>query len=380
MRILFLSISMGAGHIKAAEALKEYIVLRYPGSENLIVDTLKNINPVVHKVVVDGYLNVIKKKPEIYGCLYRMSEYRENITRLSQRVSSLLASKIHKLVLDFKPAIIVCTHPFPLQMVAHLKKHKNMKVPAVAILTDFVNHPLWLHDNIEAYIVGHDYIKHDMEECGIDKNCIFSYGIPVSRKFLKPTSKATARNRLSLENKLTVLLMGGSLGIGEIESSFRAFAGCKRDLQIITVAGKNAVLEEKIKALSKSYNKPIRTLGYTQNIPELMDCSDFIATKPGGMTISEALVKKLPILIISPIPGQEERNARFLINSGAAVAINKKDSIDGTLCQVFDNPLRYRHMSQMAENLSTPEAGHNIVNLMEKLIHDNLFKYSSNTL
>ena len=380
MRVLFLSISMGAGHINAAKALEEYIVLRYPDSKNLIIDTLKYINPVIHKVIVDGYLNIVKKKPEIYGSLYRMSECRENLNKLSQRLSSLLASKIHKLVLDFKPAIIVCTHPFPLQIVAHLKKHKNVKVPAVAILTDFVNHPLWFHDNIEAYIVGHDYIKHDMEECGICKNCIFPFGIPVSRKFLKPSSKAIALNRLSLENKLTVLVMGGNLGIGDIENSFRAFAGCKRDLQIITVTGKNIALEEKIKALSKSYNRPIKIFGYTQNIPELMDCSDFIATKPGGMTISEALVKKLPILIISPIPGQEERNARFLINSGAAVSINRKDSIDSILCQIFDNPLRYHHMKQMAENLSKPEAGHNIVNLMEKLIHDNLLKYSSYTL
>jgi processive 1,2-diacylglycerol beta-glucosyltransferase len=380
MRVLFLSISMGAGHVKAAEALKEYIDLRYPDSENLIVDTLKYVNPVVHKIIVDGYLNVVKKKPKIYGNLYRMSEYRESIIKLSRRFSNLLASKIYKLVLDFKPSIIVCTHPFPLQMVAHLKNHKNMKIPAVAILTDFVNHPLWFHDNIEAYIVGHDYIKHDMEECGIDKNCIFPYGIPVSRKFLEPSSKTIARSRLSLQNKLTVLLMGGSLGIGDMENSFRIFAESKRDLQIITVAGKNSALEERIKELSKSYNGSFKIFGYTQNIAELMDCSDFIATKAGGMTLSEALVKKLPILIVSPIPGQEERNARFLINSGAAISISKKDNIDSILCQIYDNPLRYRHMKQMAENLSKPEAGHNIVNLMEKLIHDNLFKYSSNTL
>ena len=241
-----------------------------------------------------------------------MSEYRESIIKLSRRFSNLLASKIYKLVLDFKPSIIVCTHPFPLQMVAHLKNHKNMKIPAVAILTDFVNHPLWFHDNIEAYIVGHDYIKHDMEECGIDKNCIFPYGIPVSRKFLEPSSKTIARSRLSLQNKLTVLLMGGSLGIGDMENSFRIFAESKRDLQIITVAGKNSALEERIRTF-KTYNGLSKYSVTHKTLPSF-GLLDFIATKAGGMTLSEALIKA-PILIVSPIPGQEERNARFLITA-----------------------------------------------------------------
>jgi len=383
MNVLFLSISLGSGHIKAAEALRKYIVLRYPTAKTLIVDTFKYINPLIHTVVVDGYLNIVKYAPQVYGGLYRMSEYRKNVNRMSRVLSQLMAPKIHKLIQDFKPSIIVCTHPFPLQMIAYLKEHYNLAVPSIAILTDFVNHPFWFHNNIEAYIVAHDYIKRDMIECGISENRIFTYGIPIAPEFLKSAPKAQVRKELSLKNTLTMLLMGGSLGIGDIESAFKSFTKCKRNIQIIAAAGKNGSLEKRLNDFGASCSIPVKIFGYADNIPMLMDGADFIVTKPGGMTISEALVKKLPALIISPIPGQEERNEQFLINSGAAVRIQKNTNIDSILCQVYDNKLRYTQMKEIAGTLAKPDSGHNIVNLIEKLINDNekgLFKYSFNAL
>jgi len=136
MNVLFLSISLGSGHIRAAEALQKFVVQKYPKSKTLIVDTFKYINPLIHTVVVDGYLNIVKYVPEIYGGLYRMSEHIKNIDRMSRGFSNLLTPKIHRLIQSFKPSIIVCTHPFPLQMIAHLKKHYNLDVPSIAIVTD----------------------------------------------------------------------------------------------------------------------------------------------------------------------------------------------------------------------------------------------------
>jgi len=381
MNVLFLSISLGPGHIRAAEALQKFVVQKYPKSKTLIVDTFKYINPLIHTVVVDGYLNIVKYVPEIYGGLYRMSEHIKNIDRMSRGFSNLLTPKIHRLIQSFKPSIIVCTHPFPLQMIAHLKKHYNLDVPSIAIVTDFVNHPFWFQNNIEAYIVAHDYIKRDMIECGISEDRIFTYGLPVAPEFLKSIPKEQARKELSLENTLTVLLMGGSLGIGDIENTFKSFAKCKRDIQIIAVAGKNTALKKRLDSLAASFPMPVKIFGYTDSIPMLMDASDFIVTKPGAMTISEALVKRLPALIISPIPGQEERNEQFLVNSGAAVRIYKNTKIDSVLCQVYDNKLRYKQMKEIAGNLANPDSGRNILSLIEKLVNDNekgLFKYSFN--
>jgi processive 1,2-diacylglycerol beta-glucosyltransferase len=367
MDVLFLSISMGAGHLKAAYAIKEYVEKKYPHSKNIVVDTFKVINPLAHKIIVDGYLKTIKIKPDLYGKLYNLSEYKKILNKLSNAMNIILSPKIERLIKEFNPSIIVCTHPFPLQMVSYLKKENKISTPTVAILTDYVNHPSWFHTNIEAFIVGHDYIKQDMVRCGIPKESIFSYGVPVSQVFLNKKEKTLARKELALEDKFTVLIMGGSLGYGNLKSTFINFGKCFREMQIMVVCGENEKLRKKLERISHSFNKRVRVFGHTNNISKLMDASDVLVTKPGGMTISEALVKELPMFIISPIPGQEERNAKFLVTSGAAITISKNDDIENILCQTMDNHLRFEHMKEMAKNLSAPYSGKNILNLMEKL-------------
>lgn len=367
MDVLFLSISMGAGHLKAAYALKEYVEKKYPHSKNIIVDTFKYINPLAHKIIVDGYLKTIKIKPQLYGKLYNLSEYIKILNKLSNIMNIMLSPKIERLIKEFNPSVIVCTHPFPLQMVSYLKKENKISTPTIAILTDYVNHPLWFHKNIEAFIVGHDYIKQDMVRCGIPKERIFSYGVPVSQVFLNKEKKALARKELSLEDKFTVLIMGGSLGYGNLESTFVNFGKCFREMQLIVICGKNKKLEKRLKKISYSFNKKVQILGYTNNISKLMDAADILVTKPGGMTISEALIKELPMFIISPIPGQEERNAKFLVTSGAGIIISKNDDIENIFFQTIDNHLRFQQMKQMTRKLSTPCSGKNILNLMERL-------------
>lgn len=367
MDVLFLSISMGAGHLKAAYALKEYIEKKYPNSKNIIVDTFKYTNPLAHKVIVDGYLKTIKIKPELYGKLYNLSEYKKILNKLSHIMNTILSYKIEQLIKEFNPSIIVCTHPFPLQMVSYLKKENKISTPTIAILTDYVNHPLWFHTNIEAFVVGHDYIKQDMIRCGIPKETIFSYGVPVSQVFLNKKPKHLVRKELLLDDKFTVLIMGGSLGYGNLENTFVNFGKCFRDMQIIVVCGENKRLKKKLENISHSFNKKVRILGYTDNISKLMDASDIVVTKPGGMTISEALVKELPMFIISPIPGQEKRNAKFLVTSGAAITISENDDIENILYQTIDNTIRFKQMKQMSKNLSTPHSGRNILRLIEDL-------------
>ena len=363
MDVLYLSISMGAGHIRAAEALNEYIEKKYPGSRTLIVDTFKYINTAAHKLIVDGYLNIVEKRPELYGWLYGMSEYKGNINTLSEIVSRLLSYKIKRLISGFKPSIIVCTHPFPLQMISFLKKKEKLDIPVIAILTDYVNHPLWFHDNIEAYIVGHDTIKKDMIKYGFLKERIFSYGIPVSPCFLDKKNKKDIRMELGLEDRFTLLVMGGSLGFGEIEHTFLYLSKNLNKAQFIVVTGKNDTLKKRLEQFSSSFGRYVRILGYTDNIPILMDASDLIITKPGGMTVSEALVKELPMAVISPIPGQEERNAEFLVKSGAAIRIPSKDQ-DGNLLEIINNPAKLAALKKKSSELAKPLAGQNIAKLM----------------
>ncbi len=444
MDILFLSVSTGGGHIKAAEALKEYVEKNYSDSRCKIVDTFKYISPLIDKFVVGGYLNIINKLPFLYGSLYKLSEHNKSIINATYAISQLFSYKLIPLIREFNPTIIVCTHTLPLQMTSYLKQKKMISAPITAIVTDYVNHPFWKLDNIDALIVPHDKIMFDMVQAGIPESIIYPYGIPLSEEFLIRHNRKNIMTSLGLEDKLTGLIMGGSLGIRSVYNSFKMLLRCEREMQIIVVTGKNARLKKKMENQLRHYNitntkinanyntivntytnanasattgdnastsakttnctsantnttinanthpgtnthtytidntdtstytyiynnKKIKILGYTDIIPELMGISDFIITKPGGMTISEALVKELPIFLTFPIPGQEERNCRFLLENGVAVNIQPKDNIDHILTDILDNTSKMKNMKKTARSFARPNSCRDTSMLLNKL-------------
>lgn len=368
MNILFLSVSAGGGHMKAAESLKSYIEEIYSGSKTILLDSLKYINPVMNKLVIGGYLSTVQITPKLYGMLYDLAEIGENISEASQILNRIISFKIKRLVRQFVPDLIVCTHPFTSQMVTKLKIQSKINPKIITILTDFMPHSFWLHEGVDAYIVSHPGMKYEMISRGIEEKIIHPLGIPISKRFLEPLNKTEARDNLGLANKTTILLMGGSLGFGDIKEVFTGLAESRRDLQLIIVAGQNKDLYKQIRRYSNRVDKVIKVFGYTDKIPELMSASDLLVSKPGGMTISEALVKKLPMILISPIPGQEEKNARYLLNSGVAARIYPKQNIEEVLYQVLDVPSRYNQMKEMCSHLAHPNACPDIGKLFEELI------------
>ena len=372
MNILFLSVSAGGGHGRAAEAVKERIDLKYPSSRTMIVDALKYISPLVDRLIMGSYINTIKKTPNIYRKLYRLSEYDSNIINISNNIFGALSGKLQSLINNFNPSAIVCTHPITLQMVSYLKKRNNIFCPVIAVITDFTEHILWRQDGIDAYVVGHEFIKEKMIDTGISPSIIHNLGIPVSMAFLERKNKKKLLNKLGLNDHPTALIMGGSLGFGEMYTAFQILQKSKKVSQIIAITGKNQKLKTQLENSSQVKDKKVKILGYTNLVADYMEVSDFIITKPGGLTISEALIKELPIFIMSPIPGQEEKNAQFLVNSGAAVRITPEDNIDSILRQTLENPLRLRYMKEMSRSLAKPHAAEDIMLLLEELTYQNL--------
>ncbi len=370
MDILFLSISAGGGHMKAAEALKSHIEERYPGSRTIVVDSLRYINPIVDKLIIGSYINTLKNTPRIYGKLYEIAESDDNLSDVSTTVNRILSYKIRRLIREFVPDLVVCTHPFPLQMAANLKRQSLVRSQLVTILTDFTAHPFWLHNEVDAYTVAHPGMKFEMIKRGISEDIIHPVGIPITKGFLKDYDKTEIRKELELEDITTVLIMGGSLGFGDIKETFQALLNSRKELQLIVVAGKNQKIIKQVKKYASNTEKPVKIYSYTDKIPELMSASDLIITKPGGLTVSEALVKNLPMILISPIPGQEEKNARFLQNSGVAARIYPKQNVEEVLFQVLDNPLRIRQMNEMAQHLARPNAAEDIGKVFQSLIRN----------
>jgi len=369
MDILFLTVAIGGGHLKACQAVKEAVEQKYPGARTMIVDALKYANPVIDKLVIEGYLKAVRKRPAIYGKIYELTETDSNIFDLSSAINKLMSFRINGLIKSFNPSAIVCTHPFALQMVSNLKKKNKVNVPAVSILTDYAVHTFWMDENIDAYVVAHEHMRQDMIEKGIPENNVHAYGIPVCNGFLIRRDKQIARRELGLcEDKLTVLLMGGSLGFGQIGKVFKALIKSNRDLQIIVVTGTNKKLKAELDAYAQNKDKKTVIFSYTDKIPVLMDACDLIITKPGGMTITEALAKELPILVISPIPGHEEKNASFLVDSGAAIRVYENDNIEKLISQIVDDTLTFSQMKQKAGYLSKPDSAQKIVALLERLV------------
>lgn len=374
MKVLFLAAATGAGHLKAAKALSEYIQQTDKSAKTLIIDTLKYANPIIDKLIVKTYINTLKTTPRIYGKLYNMTEEKDligdNINDLSNGVNKLFSFKIKRLIKDFMPDIIVCTHPFSLHMVLGVREKLDRNIPIVSIITDYAVHPLWIREGVDAYIIPHEFLINDALNKGIEQDKIYPFGIPVESKFLMKSNRMDVLEKFNLEDKLTLLIMGGSLGIGEIESIFIKLIKSSRPLQIIVVTGTNKKLKAHLEEYSNNIygNKNIVILSYVNEVNELMEISDMIITKPGGLTVSESLIKELPICIMSPIPGQEEKNADFLTNCGVAARIREHDSIDSFLCQVVDNNIRVESMKKIAKILAKPNSCKDIYSLMCSLI------------
>ncbi len=368
MNILFLSVAAGGGHMKAAEAVSNEITRKYPDSRILVVDTLRYANPIIDKFIINGlYLNTVKNTPQIWGKLYDMAETGDNVNDISKAVNKLLSRKIKSLINDFKPSVIICTHPFPLQMISNMKKKGKVTVPTIAILTDHVIHPFWLFEDIDAYVVSNSTMKYEMVKKGFDPKIVFDYGIPVLREFAEKKKRSNILRVNELQDKRTILIMGGSLGYGNLKNVFLSIINSDNDVQIIAITGHNKKLRNQLVKLAKDSTKSIKIVSYTNTVADFMQISDLIITKPGGITVSEALAESLPIILMSPIPGQEERNAQFLLNCGVAARITETDDVDTVLHQILDNPLRMQQMRLMSRSLAKPDAASDVLTLIESL-------------
>ncbi len=186
MKILILSVSAGGGHSHAAEALKSYIKLNNNKAEITVIDTLKYINPLIDKVIIGSYLKTLKVTPSLFGKLYDHSEDDEGLaTVISSNLSKIMTYKLYHLINEFNPDIIICTHPFPAEMISIMKDKGKLNIPSLTILTDYSPHSFWIQEHTDAYVVSNSDMIDEMVSRNVPKNKIFDFGIPVSPSFLK---------------------------------------------------------------------------------------------------------------------------------------------------------------------------------------------------
>lgn len=351
--------SYGGGHLSAARAIKEYIESNYENIQIQMIDCVEYINKFVNKITTKAYSDMAKKAPWAWGFVYKKSE-KGVVAKFSNDSNKLMAIKLNKLLQEFNPDYVISTHPFSSQMCAYLKKKGKCNFKLATVTTDYAPHDQWLlyHEETDYFFVAHDGMKQALIEKGIDKNKIYATGIPLYNRFLEHYDKKQILKDFELqENKKTVLFFGGGeMGLGKTKTLeiLQTLASDFPNLQIVAISGKNKSMNEHFTEIVKNFSREdsIKVLEYTNKVPELMSISDLVITKPGGLTTTESLASGLPIIVINPIPGQEEENAEFLENKKVAVWIKKHDDVKERLQEIFSNPEKMQEMKINARLLA----------------------------
>ncbi len=350
MKVIILTLSTGNGHNKASAALCDY--LRTCGVDAKTVDAYKYFNKLLSNLLEKGYLYATRYIPYMYGKFYSMIEKQDHSDAKiswSKFCNSFVARRFAKYLSKQNPDIVVSTHPLAAYLITTYKRKKLVDTKSIGIITDFCVHPYWDQTDMDYYISVNSMIKNQLVKKGIPAEKILPFGIPIEAKFAEKREKSEARAMLNIEDKPTVFIITGSMGYGHIEKYIRCLDTMNDDFQIVSVCGNNKTMKEHIDNLVTK--KRIYNFGFVNNIDLIMDASDFIVTKPGGLTVSEAIAKKIPIILIDPIPGQEDRNREFLLNNGLAVGVSKTLPIDEVLYELLHCETRTKQLVQMQEIL-----------------------------
>lgn len=371
-KIVILYAAVGGGHFKAAEAVKNYILETKPNCEVEMLDALKYTNKAIDKIIISSYVNMARYSPKVWGDIYKLSAKQYSVANFSNAVQKLLSLKLIKYLNEQNPDAVISTHPFITEMCAILKKKKQLKAKLNVIITDYASHRFWelKPEYIDNYFVANEQIKYSMIYNGISAEKIHVTGIPVSPAFLKNYDKEAIYKEFDLTSKKRTILIfgGGEYGLSNIKIFFNGLLELDEDVQIIMVAGKRKKSQEMFSSLAQNSNKKVIVLGYTNKIPELMQIADLVISKPGGLTTTEIITTGLPFAVINPIPGQEEENAEFLLNSGASVRIFDEKKTKPFLEQLLSDSVRLQNIVEMQKHIARPNSTKEIVDI----IFDNL--------
>lgn len=370
-KIIIFYASYGGGHLSAAKSIKEHLEKNYNDVNVEMIDCMKYISNALEKITTGAYKEMAKKLPSLWGHIYINSQ-KGPLGHISSRANKIMAIKLKNLILEKSPDFIISTHPFSSQMVSYLKRKGKINCKLATILTDFASHEQWLvgHEFTDLFFVSNDNMEKELMDFGVEKNKIHVTGIPMSERFFEKFDRVEICNNFSLDpNKKVILFFGGGeFGLGKDRTTqiFRSLISNATNYQIVAIAGKNRKMKECFEHVSSELNAPeqIRILGFTNMVPELMSISDLVITKPGGLTTTESLASHLPIIIINPIPGQEEQNAEFLEKHGVGIWIKNNDNPDEIFNKLFSSNTKIEEMRENTEKLARLYSTRNICKII----------------
>ncbi len=364
-KLLILSVSAGAGHVRAAQAVEAAALAASPALEPTHLDLLALVPADFRRLYGQQYIKLVEKLPQLWGYLYAKSDRvsRGSLAgELKRGIEKLNTRKLFAEIDRLRPDAILCTHFLPAELLSRARARGRKVAPLWVQVTDFDVHALWVHPHVDRYCVANDEVAFRLEDRGVPREKITVTGIPVMPQFATPLDRAVCAKELGISaRKFTVLMMAGGAGVGGLDELAARLLRLPDDIQLIALAGKNEDLLKRLQKLAASHPGRLFPLGFTTTVERVMTASDLVVTKPGGLSVSECLAKQRPMLLVSPIPGQEERNADYLLEAGAAIKAVDAATLQFKLAALLAEPARLRLMAGAAAKIARPDAAARVV-------------------
>jgi len=360
-RILVLAASVGAGHLRAAQAVELALRRLDPDAAIENYDVLKFTNATFRRLYGQAYLDMVNKAPHVLGYFYDMLDRepspRHKSDRIRRFVEKLNLGRFLRFVRQEPWDIIVNTHFLPAEVIAALRRRGTIHCPQFTVTTDFETHRLWVNQPCEHYFTATEEGAANLQCWGVPAGDISVTGIPVHPDFSQPKDRAEclARHGL-LGDRPVVLQLAGGFGVGPVESLYRGVLAVEPPLEVVVVAGRNEQLKARLEQVEVPQRHRAKVLGFTTQMDELMAAADLVVSKPGGLTTSEALARGAAMAVVNPIPGQESRNSDYLLENGAAIKINNVATLPLKLTQLLRDPARLAALKDNSRRLGKPDA------------------------
>jgi len=367
-KILLLSVSAGAGHMRAAEAIRAYANRPDTGVTATHLDVMDYVSKSFRKLYTDFYITLVNKAPTLWGYLYQITNAAQpdsSLQKLRRGVERLNTQALLKEIAAFKPDAIICTHFLPAEILAGMIRAARLACPVWVQVTDFDLHRMWVHDDMAGYFAANDEVAFRMRAQGIPPQTIHVTGIPIMPAFAQALDRSACASAFGLDPQgTTFLLMGGGAGLGSLDSIAERLLALEGNFQLIVLAGKNAHALAALQALAARNPGRLLAQGFTDQVERLMACADLVITKPGGLTTSECLAMGLPMIVNAPIPGQEERNADFLLEQGVALKAFDGVTLEYRVRYLLEHPAKLAEMRNKARALGRPDAARKVLDVV----------------
>lgn len=362
--ILLLCASAGAGHITAACALEQSFRKQAPGVDVEVRDVLQAATAVFRTFYAAGYDAVVKYVPPLMGWLYDAFDRPRQGGRERFRTAFQSASlrRVRRYIVERRPRLIVNTHFLSAEVVAQLRNEGELACPQVTVITDFEAHRLWVQEPTERYYAPADPGVAALRAWGVEPERILVTGIPVRAAFEQTREPHELRRELDLDpEQPVILLVCGGCGAGLTQQWLESLARLRSAAQIVAITGRNTWLHARLQRFARGLPRRVRVIGFTDAMHAWMQAADLMVSKPGGLTVAEALVCGLPLVIVNPIPGQEVRNSDYMLEHGAAVKMNSPHLLGYRVDELLEDGIRLRRLRDNALAIARPGAADRIV-------------------